>query len=245
VELAHQQASRNHFGHPFGRAWDARLLLELLQAAPALKILVTSRCRLHLQAEDLLHVHGLDCRDCLSDHPDPATPVPAVELFLSGARRIQPGFAAPAAELACIAAICRAVEGLPLANLLAADWAELLRPAQIGARLEAANAGVLDFLHSSNLDLPEQQRSMRAVFDRSWALLPAELRAMLAALSVLNGAFTAEEACSVAGASLSDLRALLDWSLLEQAGAGRYALHGLLRLYAQEKRVGTITTKSL
>ena len=76
---------------------------------------------------------------------------------------------------------------------------------------------------------------MRAVFDRSWGLLADRERQVLAGLSVFRGSFTLEAARQVTGASLRELRALMDRSLLQRAAGGRYTIHELLRQYTGEK----------
>lgn len=166
----------------------------------------------------------------------------AVQLFLSSARRVQPGLELTADDLADVARICRLVEGMPLAILLAASWARVLTPAEIAARLSGDTVDGacdvdrgLDLLETDWRDVPARQRSMRAVFDHSWNLLTEQERAVLAALSVFRGGFTHEAAQRVGGASLRDLMALTDQSLLQRASSGRYEVHELLRQYAEER----------
>jgi predicted ATPase/DNA-binding SARP family transcriptional activator len=212
----------------------AGLLVDLLHAAPGLKILVTSRARLDVEGETLLPIGGLACPACLPGHCEGLASSPAVQLFASAARRIQPGLELTDAELPDVARLCHLVGGLPLAILLAASWAGMLTPAAIAAELEGELGRGLDLLQTGDRDLPDQQRSMRAVFDRSWGLLADRERQMLAGLSVFRGSFTLEAARQVTGASLRALRALMDRSLLERAG-GRYTIHELLRQYAGER----------
>jgi DNA-binding NarL/FixJ family response regulator len=168
----------------------------------------------------------------------------AVRLFATAARRAQPGFELAAGNLADVVRICHLVEGIPLALLLAAAWVEMLTPAEIAAEisvgisdeLEGQMAGSgLDFLSSDLRDAPERQRSMRAVFEHSWMLLAEDERAVMRALSVFRGSFTREAARAVAGASLRELMALVDKSLLQRTPTGRFALHELLRQYAEEQ----------
>ena len=112
----------------------------------------------------------------------------------------------------------------------------MLTPAAIAADLAGEVGRGLDLLQTDGQDLPDRQRSMRAVFDRSWGLLADRERQMLAGLSVFRGSyFTLEAARQVTGASLRELRALMDRSLLQRAAGGRYTIHELLRQYAGEK----------
>jgi predicted ATPase/DNA-binding SARP family transcriptional activator len=166
----------------------------------------------------------------------------AIQLFLSSARRVQPGLELTADDLADVARICRLVEGMPLGILLAASWARVLTPAEIAARLSGDTVDGacdidrgLDLLETDWRDVPARQRSMRAVFDHSWNLLAEHEREALAALSVFRGGFTHEAAQWVGSASLRDLMALTDQSLLQRASSGRYEVHELLRQYAEER----------
>jgi predicted ATPase/DNA-binding SARP family transcriptional activator len=223
----------------------AGLLVELLGTVPGLKVLATSQARLNVVGEYLLPVRGLACGVPLPRRGPEGAPgdfaalasSPAVQLFVSSARQIQPGYEPADAELPDVARICHLVGKLPLAILLAASWAGMLTPTEIADELEREGGRGLDLLQAGGQDLPVRQRSMRAVFDHSWALLAARERQVLAGLAVLRGSFTLETARQVAGASLRALRALMDRSLLQRAAAGRYTMHELLRQYAEEKLV--------
>ena len=120
---------------------------------------------------------------------------------------------------------------MPLAILLAASWAELLK---VGEIAEEVSRGI-DFLESQWRDLPERQRSIRAVFETSWRrLTPTEAEA-LAKLSVFRGGFTRRAAEQVAGASLRTLSGLVNKALLSMDPDGRCSMHKLLRQYAAEQ----------
>lgn len=211
---------------------QAGLVAELLGAAPGVKALVTSRARLNIPGEQLFPLAGLPCPAQPDGAPEDYA---AVRLFLELARRARPGEAPDAEELACIGAICRAVAGTPLALLLASSWLDLLAPAQIAERLSSADGQLLDLLESEAWGVPERQRSMRGVFERSWALLAERERRILADLAVFRGGFTAEAAGEVAGATLRDLLRLVDRSLLQREGEGRYGMQDLLHSYAAER----------
>ncbi len=196
----------------------ARLVGEMLAAAPRVKLIVTSRERLNLQGEWLIEVGGLD-----EDS--------AVELFLQNARRACPGFSPPEAGTAEIARICALVDRMPLAIELAASWLRVLPLEEIAGEIRAN----MDFLTASFRDIPERHRSLRAVFDHSWELLSEEERRAFRRLSVFRGGFGRKAAAEVAGVSLPLLAALVDKSLLSRGQGGRYGLHELLRSYAREK----------
>jgi tetratricopeptide (TPR) repeat protein len=104
----------------------------------------------------------------------------------------------------------------------------MLTPGEIADEIEAS----LDFLETDLRDVPERQRSMRAVFDHSWNLLTGREQEVFQGLSVFRGGFTRQAAQEVTGASLRELRALVDKSLLGRDPGGRYGIHELLRQYA-------------
>jgi tetratricopeptide (TPR) repeat protein len=119
---------------------------------------------------------------------------------------------------------------MPLGILLAAAWVDVLSASEIAEEI----AKNLDFLETEMLDVPEQQRSVRAVFDYSWSLLGPDEREVFSSLSVFRGGFTRVAAESVAGASIRNLATLANKSLLMvNTDTGRYRVHELLRQYAE------------
>ncbi len=156
---------------------------------------------------------------------------PALTLFVERARHIKPDFNLTKATLPHVVRLCQLVRGLPLGLELAASWLRLLTPAEIVTEIERN----LDFLKTSLRNIPERHRSLRAVFEHSWALLTAQEQAVYAKLSIFRGGFQREAAEQIAGASLPLLASLTDKSLLYQVAEGRYALHELLRQYGAEK----------
>jgi predicted ATPase/DNA-binding SARP family transcriptional activator len=236
------------------RGWEALLVLDnfehllegaglvagILAAAPGIQVLVTSREQLGLQGEHLFLVPGMDYpgrQDRTGgDLRPPGKPVRSVleygsvQLFLQAVRRVRPGYQPACSDLEQVAELCRLVEGMPLAILLAASWADALFVAEI-ARQTAQDLG---FLEAEWRDLPPRQRNMRAVFDTSWRLLSDPEQRAFAALTVFRGGFTAEAAQEVAGADVRTLRALVHKSFLEVDAGGRYGVHELLRQYGAE-----------
>lgn len=205
------------------------LVLDLLAHAPGTKILVASRQRLNLWNEWLFPLQGLQVP------PDGVAAADvgdfgAIQLFWHRARQVQPRFD-PAAELPWVVRICRLVEGMPLGIELAAAWVRLMPCRAIAQEIEKS----LDFLTTSVRDVPVRHRSLRAVFDQSWALLPEKERAVFQKLAVFRGGFRRKAAEAVAGATLWQLSDLVDRSLLQVTAAGRYETHRLLGQYAEEK----------
>jgi predicted ATPase/DNA-binding SARP family transcriptional activator len=208
-----------------GTATD--LLVYLLQHAPRLKLLVTSRTRLALREEWLLPIAGLSLAEDLAGE--------AGQLFLRSAQRVQPGFTGEGQE-AAIATICQQVEGMPLALELAASWVRVMSCAEI-ARQIGAN---FDFLTSPLRNLPVRHRSLRALFDQSWRLLSPLEQGVLMRLSVFRGGWLVDEAAPVTGATLALLLGLVDKSLVRASDQERFDLHELVRQYAAEQLVASV-----
>jgi DNA-binding SARP family transcriptional activator/predicted ATPase len=221
----------------------AGVAIDILNAAPRVKILVTSRARLNVPSEHLYAIGGMDVppfspstggRAAWADG-EHARDYSAVQLFLQSARRIQPELQLEDDDLSSVVQICSLVDGMPLGILLAAAWMQMLTPTEIARELMAGSRVRLDFLETEWREVPERQRSMRAVFDHSWRLLGEREQEVLQGLSVFRGGCTRHAAQEVTGASLRELRAVVNWSLLEPTPTGRYEIHELLRQYAEEQ----------
>lgn len=211
----------------------AAVVIEILQAAPHVKIVVTSRERLNIRGEHVHLVQGLDyTSNAPTVNPSEAA---AVRLFVQSARRIQPDFTLDAANLPAVLRICQTVQGMPLGLELAAIWVETLAPEAIAAKIVQQ----IDFLAAEWRDTPERQRSLRAVFDWSWHLLRDHEQHLLMQLSVFRGGFTLEAAQAVSGAAPPVFAALLRKSLLHQHESPgmvrRYDMHELVRQFAAER----------
>lgn len=158
---------------------EAPLLGRLLAAAPGLRLLVTSRIPLRLYGECQLRIPPLDVSG-----PGAAPGGAAVELFLSRVRAA--GVLAPEGqELAAVAEICAAVDGLPLAIELAAAQTRLYPPHAVLARLTARQP----LLTTELRDVPARQQTLGATLDWSYALLPPAAQGLFASLGVLTGPF--------------------------------------------------------
>ncbi len=205
----------------------APLVTGILQAAPQVRVVVTSRAKLNVTGETVFTLAGLQTT---WESPGEALQVSGVQLFIDAARRVRPGFVLEPGDLGPLATILRLTGGLPLGILLAAAWVDMLPVSEIAAEI----ARNLDFLETETSDVPSRHRSLRAVFDYSWALLSPEERHTFLALSIFRGGFSREAAQAVAGASLRGLSILVNKSLVTASPeTGRYALHELLRQYAE------------
>ena len=198
----------------------AVLLVEVLQACPDLKALVTSRAVLHVRGEYELQVPPLDLPD-----PKQFADVEllrrkaAVALFTQRAQALVPDFALTSTNAPTIAAICTRLEGLPLAIELAAARIKLLSPQQLLSRLGHR----LDVLTSGAQDLPLRQQTLRATIAWSYDLLEEDEKALFRRLAVFVGDCTLEEAEAVCNANrdlgedvLDAVARLVDKSLVRQ-----------------------------
>ena len=188
-------------------------LVGLLDRAPGLTFLVTSRERLHVTGE---HEYGV---------PPLAEPE-AVELFLERARAVRPSFADDGA----VAAICRRVDCLPLGVELSAVRVNVLEPTDILERLDHR----LALLTGGPRDHPERQRTVRAAIEWSHDLLSEEESVLFRRLAVFADGFTIDAAEQVCGAELDVLASLVDKSLLRRTGS-RFSMLGTIHEYARER----------
>lgn len=206
----------------------AELLTRILEAAPSIKCLVTSREVLNLQEEWRYSVSGLHYPE--TDDADQAGAFSAVQLFVERARQVR-GDLSLADEHAAVIRVCRLVEGMPLALELAAVWAKALRTDDIAAEIQRD----IDFLSTSLRNVPERHQSMQAVFEQTWRRLSGEEQRVFKALSVFSGGFRREAAEAVVGVSIRVLSDLVDKSLLTREPDGRYQIHELLRQYGRTR----------
>lgn len=206
----------------------APLLLHLLQAAPRLVLLITTRERLNVQAEDLFELEGLPtpAEGAAGDGSDFA----AVRLFLDRAQRVSKHAPLTGEALPHVAQICRLVEGLPLAIELAATWTREQSCQEIVAEL----SGGLSRLETTLRDIAPHHRSLRNVFEASWRLLRRAEQQALMLLTVFRGGFSHSAAQAVVGVTPAMLSSLRDKSLLRPARARRYDMHAAVQKFAAE-----------
>jgi predicted ATPase/DNA-binding CsgD family transcriptional regulator len=165
----------------------------------------------------------------------------AIRLFADRAAAAHPGFTIGPANAAAAAALCRALDGMPLAIELAAAWVRVLSVEQIAERL----ADRFRLLTTGGRTAPPRQRTLRATIDWSHELLTVKERVLLRRLSVFAGwsLEMAERVCSddeIAARDMLDLiAALVDKSLVvvdpEALGQARYRLLDTIREYAAER----------
>ncbi|HSM55035.1 MAG TPA: tetratricopeptide repeat protein [Candidatus Sulfomarinibacteraceae bacterium] len=214
---------------------EATRLVDILQQAPQVKLLVTSRATLNLYEEVLFEVPGLALPPPEETDPETLSQYSAVALFLQRARQTSLSFTLDD-HAAHVARICRLLHGLPLGIELAAAWVRALPCADIAARI----ADNLHALETRLHNVPQRQRSLRAVFDHSWQLLTPAERRHLRRLAVFRGGFTARAAAAITGAGRRALAALRDKALLRlethrREAHSRYELHPLVLQFARER----------
>jgi len=151
----------------------APLVADLLAECPGLAVIITSRERLHLRAEQRYKI-------------SPLALMPAVELFIQRAQAIKPGFVLTSQNQPQIEAICQQLDCLPLAIELSAVRVDLFSPQQMLTRLHDHR---LDLLHDSAHELPDPQHNLRNAIYRSYELLNSEEKGLLRTLGVFVGGF--------------------------------------------------------
>ena len=191
----------------------------MIERCPRLRVVATSRTPLRIAAE---HEYPLAPLDIDS----------AVTLFRERAGTFQ--LTPENAEV--VTAICRRLDGLPLALELAAARVRLLAPDELLERLDRA----LDVLTTGARDAPERQRTLRATIDWSHSQLTDEEQRLFRCLAVFVGGFTVrdvESACGEAGESvLDELESLVDKALVQTDGqGGRLLLLQTIHEYARER----------
>jgi predicted ATPase/class 3 adenylate cyclase len=192
----------------------AAALSELLAIAPRLRLLVTSRAPLRLTGE--------------REYPlEPLPDVHAVMLFVERAQAVGRSLRANGT----LAAICRRLDGLPLAVELAAARTKLLDPAVLLRRLDQA----LPLLTGGPRDAPERQRTLRSAIEWSHELLNEPAKDVFRRLAVFVGGCALETAEDVCDANLDTLGALVDLSLLKPMDTERFVMLETIREFALER----------
>jgi predicted ATPase len=225
----------------------APLVAEIVQAAPLVTVLVTSRRVLQLYGEQEYMVPPLTLPD-LSNLPpvDQLLQYEAVALFVRRTEALDPSFTLTTANAPIVAAICVRLEGLPLSIELAAARGKLLDPPRLLARL----ADLLGLLTWGPRHIPTRQQTLRNTLDWSYHLLDLPTQQLFAQLAVFMGGCTLEAAqavCRFAAARPPDgadaiadgLMQLMNHSLLTHtapgSGAHRLMMLETIRQYAEER----------
>jgi predicted ATPase/class 3 adenylate cyclase len=225
----------------------AELVRALLQEAPGLKVVVTTRAPLHISGEQEYAVTPLplplhEPGDLgTSDFLAALETVDSVRLFIDRARRAQAAFTMTPETAGSVVETCRRLDGLPLGIELAAARVGLLTPGTIAERL----ARRLPLPGSAARDLPDRQRTVRETIDWSYELLDPPTQRLFASLSVFAGDWdlgAAESVCGPAGeigiGVLDGIAHLVDQSLVRALTTGpatRFTMLQTIRDFAADR----------
>ncbi|MDT5029771.1 MAG: hypothetical protein QOE61_6951, partial [Micromonosporaceae bacterium] len=218
----------------------ARLVSDVLSAAPGVRVIATSREPLSVAGEHVLPVAPLQLPSS-----DPAEPLAhlrqneAVMLFIERAAAAAGSFDLTAANQVAVVDLCRRIDGLPLAIELAAVRTRALSPEQIRDRLNDR----FGLLTGGSRAALQRHQTLRTTIEWSYDLLTPVERTLLARLCVFAGRFTLDDVEAVcccddlpAAHALEHMSSLLDKSLVvrdDVPGAAYYRLHETMREYAR------------
>jgi non-specific serine/threonine protein kinase len=209
----------------------------LAARCPGLQIVATSRAPLKIGAEHEFSLPPLALPEA-DLAPEALARTPSVELFVQRAVKVKSDFELTADNAADVAAICRRLDGLPLALELAAARVRILDPSRLVQRLDNA----LDLLTSGDRDLPIRQKTLRATISWSYSLLEEPERQLLRRCSVFHEGWVYEAMEQVCyepeerHRALDELESLVEKGLVRVIGSGeRYALLETIRAFAAEQ----------
>jgi predicted ATPase len=209
-----------------------QLAATVLSTAPGIRVLATSRRALGLTGEFAWPVPPLALPPADAITAEEITSHAAVRLFIDRAQAVRPDLDVDDHAAAEIAAICLALDGLPLAIELAAARTDLLSPAAIRSRL----ADRFELLVEGGVGASQRQQTLRAAIDWSFELLTDDQRTFFARLGVFAGTFDLDAALQAGGAQLPRplelLSSLVKQSMVARSGTDRYRLLDTLRAYA-------------
>ncbi len=213
-------------------------LADLVARCSHLQVVATSRAPLKVGAESEFALPPLDLPAAGESAPEVLLAYPSVTLFVQRAKRVQPNFELDQTNAGAVAAICRRLDGLPLALELAAARVRILDPAGLLQRLDHA----LDLLTSGDRDLPLRQRTLRTTISWSYSLLDPQEQQLLRRLSVFHEGWTfeaMEHVCydeSDRHRAIDELESLVEKGLVRVVGnGGRYSLLETIRAFAAEQ----------
>jgi len=219
----------------------AKLAETVIRSCPATAIMATSREALRIEGEHVFRVPPLDVPRPHQEESDIVLGHSAVQLFIARMRALDPGFSPHGESLRVIAAICRRLDGMPLAIEFAVARAAVLGPELVLAGLDER----FGLLTGGRRTALARHQTLRATLDWSYELLPETERCLLRRLGIFAAGFTFEAANAVmsdqghiAPVVLEKLTNLVAKSLVELEGpapSGRWRLLETTRAYALDK----------
>jgi predicted ATPase/DNA-binding SARP family transcriptional activator len=209
----------------------AKLISELLETTPRIRVLVSSRTALRIRGEHVFEVEPLELPT--GDTESELSLSPAVRLFVQCALAANRKLVLDASATAAFAAICRTLDGLPLAIELAASRLGSLTTEQIQAQLTLP----LSIGDHALRDLPERHQTLEATISWSYELLTPGAQAALRGAGVFLGGFTGPALAAITDeAGPSQLEELLGASLVRrQVNSDRLELLELVRAFALQQ----------
>ncbi|HVM78488.1 MAG TPA: winged helix-turn-helix domain-containing protein [Stellaceae bacterium] len=210
----------------------------LVHSCPHVTVLATSREVLRIEGEYVYHVAALEVPPPQETEPERVLGQSAVRLLVARIAAQRSGFALESGNLAAVSAICRHLDGIPLAIEFAAARSAALGVQQVAARLDDR----FSLLTGGRRTALPRHQTLRAALDWSYELLPESERRLLRQLAIFPAAFTLEAATAVAGEAASavadGVSSLVSKSLLTLDGSAsrrRWRLIETIRAYAHEK----------
>jgi predicted ATPase/DNA-binding CsgD family transcriptional regulator len=217
------------------------VVVMVLGACPAVQVLVTSRAPLHVRGEQVFPVEPLTPPLAEETDLETLSANAAVRLFTERAQAVWPAFRLDGANVAAVAALCRALDGLPLAIELAAARSTLFSPEALLAQMSDR----LRWLSGGPRDLPPRQRTVRDTIGWSYNLLPPETQRLFRLLAIFVGGFTLDAVEAVArnakhgdGDVTATMAALVDHGLVRRVDHGlspRCTLLETIREFGREQ----------
>ena len=213
----------------------AQLITALLQACPGLKILATSREPLAMAGEATYRIPSLSIPEKRQASLEKLSEYEAVRMFAERAALVQSAFQLTKENIEAVSAICRKVDGIPLAIELAAARVNILQVDEILHQLEES----FHLLANQSRTTSPRHQTLQASMDWSWGLLDETERVFLRQLSIFAGGWTLDAAQAVCDGNVLELTsALVKKSLIvvQQTRHGtRYRFHEIVRQYASQK----------
>ncbi|MEL7156174.1 MAG: winged helix-turn-helix domain-containing protein [Actinomycetota bacterium] len=219
----------------FEHVVDAAITLaDLVESVPEVRLLVTSRERLGLAGEQVLELEPFSLA------PDGSAESAAVTFFEHAVRGVRSDTDFDAGQRDDVTAICRTLDGLPLAMELAAAQTRYFSLSYLRSHLESAAITVADHAR----DRPERHHTMQSTIAWSYRLLSPSQQRLLASLSVFRSGWPLEAAAALSGvedpgAAARDLLALVDKSLVQRSegvlAEPRFSMLHLLRDFARSQ----------
>ncbi len=205
------------------------ILEDLLEKTTGLKLLITSRQKLHSRWEHTLALSGFNL-DENTEHP------PVLDLFTQNARRVRPNFTLSVADRQTVLAISRELAGIPLGIELAARWVSTLSCPEILQNIRRE----LTFLDGATA-AANSRHSLQAVLTYTWEQLSAAEQLQFSRLTVFDGAFTADAAAKIADTPLNTLARFVTRGLISAvptdtaADSPQFEMHQLWQQFARTK----------